>query len=151
MKRLGILISLCIHTAYSAVSGLMLLGFLESLENGSFAESVPEGSGMIGLIILALLGGLLIGLLLLFLVSLAAVLFEVCDLLFDKRGFAFAYGLISFGFLLFIGSGAISTGMELFHSGGLTALWSVEMAALLCLVLTALVPTAVAAVRIVKK
>ena len=103
MKKTGVIVCLCIHLLYTVVSGVLLFGFWESLENGSMVETVPEGIGAVGLIVVALLGALFVGVLLLLGISLAAVLFEICDLAFDKRGFSFAYGLISFGFLLFFG------------------------------------------------
>ena len=148
MKKVGIVLSLCIHLAYSVVSGLMLFGYWGSLEDGSFAGTIPEGSGMIGLVVLAVMGVLLVGLLLICLASLAAVLFEVCDLILDKRGFAFAYGMISLGFLLFLGGTGVDMAIELFASGGLAALLSAEMAAFGALALSALVPTVVAASRV---
>ena len=151
MKKLGIILSLCIHIGYSVVSGLMVFGFWESMENGDLLQSIPEGSGMIGLLFFVLMGGMLVSLLLFFFVSLVAVLFEVCDLIFDKRGFAFVYGMISFGFFLFVGSMALSTGMELIGTQGLLALVSTEMAVLGAITLTTLIPTVVGALRMMKK
>ncbi len=152
MKKLGILISLCIHSVYAVVSGLMAFGYWKSLENGSFGDAVPEGIGAVGLILLVLVGALFFAIFLVFCASVAAVLFELCDLIFDKRGFAFVYALISAGFLVFFGKGMLDMVMEAAQAGMLGTMWqSGGIWAMLLLNLSALVPTVVGLSRVLKK
>lgn len=152
MKKIGIMISICIHLVYAAVSGMMFFGLRESLENGGMlSDAVPEGIGAVGLILVVLMGAMIFMVLLLFCISVAAVLFEVCDLIFDKRGFAFAYGLISFGFLLFFGSALFDTVVSAITEGTIATLWqSGELYFYTALTLSALVPALVGAKRMIK-
>ena len=152
MKKVGVIVSLCIHLAYAVASAAMFFGLRETLENGGMAQTVPEGIGAVGLIVVALLGALFVGVLLLLGISLAAVLFEICDLAFDKRGFSFAYGLISFGFLLFFGGTLVDTLMAALADGRMGTLWqSGEAYYHIGLTLSALIPTLVGARRTFQK
>ena len=152
MKKIGIWISLLIHATYAAVSGAVAFGYWESMKNGGLADTVPEGSGMIGLLVVLLAGAVLAALLLFSLVSLAAVLFEVCDLVFYKRGFAFVYMLISSAFLLLFGKGMLGIVMERVYMGGFLSMWqSGEIYLMLALTLSALIPTLVGLKRLLNK
>lgn len=152
VKKIGIMISICIHLVYAAVSGMMFLGLWDSLENGgTLSDAVPEGIGAVGLILVVLMGAMIFMVLLLFCISVAAVLFEICDLIFDKRGFAFAYGLISFGFLLFFGSALFDTVVSAITEGTIATLWqSGELYFYIALTLSALIPSLVGAKRMIK-
>ena len=125
--------------------------FLGNLYYSSFADAIPEGIGAVGLILVVLMGAMIFMVLLLFCISVAAVLFEICDLIFDKRGFAFAYGLISFGFLLFFGSALFDTVVSAITEGTIATLWqSGELYFYIALTLSALIPSLVGAKRMIK-